>query len=374
MLLSVVLRKHCEIHKMGIDMSSAFDTIKRSTVLKLLHDAGCSGDDVRLVRLLLANTSVVVRVNSATSTMFMSTVGAFQGDSLSGCIFTLSLAGALNQLRTMYVNRPIIPIGEDEEDNADMPLEWQYADDCDFIDTDLGLLNDMLPVCTGVLKEWDLTVNGNKTEFTHLYLASKDDRDDKGNLLLGNEPWRTSKSLGSLLCSTKDIQNRILLCQAAFQSYSKVWLQGRKIPLKRKLLLYDAQVVSVLVYNCGCWSAPKNIMSKLDTCHRRHLRRICNIHWPGVITNKEFYRRCDTIPITERVKQARWKFLGHVLRMDENTPAFLSLRYAIAAGDIYTGRLGRPRINLYNFVKEDLKSRNIPLETISDRSRWKNLF
>ena len=45
-------------------MSSAFDTIKRSTILRLLEDAGCSEEDVRLVRLLLANTGVKVRVNS----------------------------------------------------------------------------------------------------------------------------------------------------------------------------------------------------------------------------------------------------------------------------------------------------------------------
>ena len=314
----------------------------------------------------------------------MSTVGAFQGDSLSGGIFTLSLAGALNQLRTMYVDRPVIPIGDIEEDNVGMPLEWEYADDCDFIDTKVDMLRNMLPVCTDVLEEWDLTVNQDKTEFVHIYLANKGDRDSNGNLLFGHEPWRVSKSLGSLLCSTKDIQHRIILCQAAFQTFSKVWLQGRKLPLKRKLLVYEAQVVSVLMYNCGCWSAPKNIMSKLDTCHRRHLRRICNIRWPGVITNKELYRRCNTRPITERVRQVRWNLLGHVLRMDENSPAFLSLRYAIASADIYTGRCGRPRINLFNFIRDDLKLRNIPLVTVSDLDdlkdiacdilRWKNMF
>ena len=36
MLISVVLRKHHEFHKMGIDMTSAFDTINRSTILRLL--------------------------------------------------------------------------------------------------------------------------------------------------------------------------------------------------------------------------------------------------------------------------------------------------------------------------------------------------
>ena len=63
MLISVVMKKHCEFHKMGIDMTSAFDTIKRSTILRLLEDAGCSEDGIRLARLLLSRTTVVVRVN-----------------------------------------------------------------------------------------------------------------------------------------------------------------------------------------------------------------------------------------------------------------------------------------------------------------------
>jgi hypothetical protein len=75
MLISVVLRKQYEFYKMCIDMSSAFDTIKWSTILRLLEDAICSEDDVRLVRLLLASTTIKVRVNSETSAEFVSTDG-----------------------------------------------------------------------------------------------------------------------------------------------------------------------------------------------------------------------------------------------------------------------------------------------------------
>lgn len=110
MLIAVVLTKNYSFHKMGIGMSSAFDTIKRSTILNLLEDAGCSNDDIRLVRFLLANTVLLkVRVNSVTSAEFETTLGSFQGDSLSGCLLTLVLAGALHQLRTLIPFRPIIP-------------------------------------------------------------------------------------------------------------------------------------------------------------------------------------------------------------------------------------------------------------------------
>ena len=89
MLVFVVKKKDWECSKMGIDMSAAFDTIKRKTVLKLLTDAGCTEDEVRLVRYLLANTKLRVRINSDMSVEFESSIGAFQGDSLSGKLFTL---------------------------------------------------------------------------------------------------------------------------------------------------------------------------------------------------------------------------------------------------------------------------------------------
>ena len=282
MLISVVLRKQHEFYKMGIDMSSAFDTIKRSTILRLLEDAGCSEDDIRLVRLLLANTKIRVRVNSTLSAEFISTNGAFQGDTLSGTLFTLSLAGSLYHVRAVVIEHPNPPISD-----TGMPVEWEYSDDVDFADTELEPLQNLLPTCREVFCEWNLTVNEEKTEFVHFYLAGRDELDSDGVALSDNEAWRACKSLGSLLCSTADIGRRINLANAAFNTFSRLWLCGKQISLKRKLLVYDAQVVSVLLYNCSSWSAPKSVIAKLDTCHRKHLRRICNIYWPnGVISNR----------------------------------------------------------------------------------------
>ena len=84
---------------MGLDMTSAFDTINRTTILNLLSDAGGSEDDIRLVRFLLSKTKIKVKVNSAISIEFESSIGSPQGDSLSGTLFTLTLAGALHHLR-----------------------------------------------------------------------------------------------------------------------------------------------------------------------------------------------------------------------------------------------------------------------------------
>ena len=380
MLISVVLRKQHEFHKMGIDMSSAFDTIKRSTIIRLLEDAGCSEDDVRLVRLLMANTKIKIRVNSAFSAEFISTNGAFQGDSLSGTLFTLSLAGALYNVRAVVTERPNPPISD-----TGMPVEWEYSDDVDFVDDNLQSLQELLPTCREVLSEWNLHVNESKTEFVHFYLAGKDELDSDGSPLVDNEAWRMCKSLGSLLCSTTDIKHRINLAHAAFSTFSRLWLQGRRIPLDRRLRVYDAQVVSVLLYNCSSWAAPQNVMEKLNTCHRKHLRSILNISWPkGVISNVELYRRCGVQPLLERVRKARWTLFGHVLRMDDNCPASLALRYAVSTLEFLRGRRGRPHCNLFSFLVSDLSKHSLSLKTVDDleiirniaanRTEWRNMF
>ena len=77
-LLSVVMKKEFEWNKVSIAMSAAFNTIRRGTIVKLLEVVGCS--DLRLVKYLMANTTLVVRVCSIDSEMFSFNIGASRGD------------------------------------------------------------------------------------------------------------------------------------------------------------------------------------------------------------------------------------------------------------------------------------------------------
>ena len=377
-LLSVVQRKKWEYHRMGIDMSSAFDTIRRSSILDLLVECGCDDDEIRLVRLLLSNTKLRVNVNGTLSAEFQSFLGAFQGDCLSGCLFTLVLAGALRDLRTRLetaMDRPNPPITE-----VGLPLDTEYADDIDFNDEDEDNLRALLPLATAVLKDWNLFVNEDKTDFTHVYLAARGERDDQGNPLAGHELWRKSITLGSMLCSKEDISRRISLGYAAFNKYKKAW--SHKIPLSKRLLLYEALVVSVLMYNSSCWAAPKSVLEKLDVVHRRHLRSILNYRYPNIISNMNLYKRCNAEPLSARVDRSRWRMLGHVLRGPIDGPAYSSLVFAVNTLQ-YQGRRGRPQSNLFSLILHDLSVREICLNNLhdlnylryiaQDRAQWRRL-
>ena len=356
MLVSVVMTKKWDFHKMGIDMSKAFDTIKRKRILDVLHEAGCNEDELRLVRSLLASTRLKVRVNSELSAEFETTIGSPQGDSLSPVLFTCYLAAALRSVRNRST-RPNPPVSE-----IGMPLEMEYADDVDFLDEEKVPLDTLQPIAAEDLKEHNLFMNEAKTEHTHVYLAEKSEIDDDDQPCRNNESWRKSKTLGSLLCSTADIKSRCILGNIAFNSLRKIWSRKSKIPLDRRLLLYNAYCASIMLYNCSSWSVPKGSLDRLDTCQRRHLRIITGHGWPkSLISNRALYELCRCEPFSHQVKRQRWSMLGHVLRMDPEIPAQRALEFAISGSKKYQARQGRHYANLLEQIRADIKQAGLGL-------------
>ena len=164
------------------------------------------------------------------------------------------------------------------------------------------------------------------------------------------------------------------------RSYLKrIYLCGLPTILKRRIQVYEAQVVSVLLYGSCSWAAPKHVFERLKTTHRS----ILNITWPNIISNENLYKRCDVTPITERVDISRWTMLGHVLRLPENSPAALALVFAID-GCSAKSRRGRHQVNLFNTIKSDLVLRGFSLSNIDDlyvlrdvardRKKWRSLY
>ena len=80
-------------------MRQAFDTIKRKKLVEVMIDAKFTKEEIKLVKFLLSNTKIKVKINKAVSDCFMTSKGSFQGDSISGALFTLYLSGALKALR-----------------------------------------------------------------------------------------------------------------------------------------------------------------------------------------------------------------------------------------------------------------------------------
>ena len=119
-------KEDVEIKITGIDMSSAFDTIDRQTLLDILREI-VEEDELRIIRFLLSDTIINTRINGATKEKpFESNIGSPQGDSLSPVLFSIYLENALKEVRT------ILPRPTSDFEKT-LPTEIVYADDVDFI-------------------------------------------------------------------------------------------------------------------------------------------------------------------------------------------------------------------------------------------------
>ena len=113
--------------------------------------------------------------------------------------------------------------------------------------------------------------------------------------------------MGSILCSVEDVKKKCILGNIAYANFKNVWSKNN-ISFDRKLKVYEAQVVSIMLYNCDSWAAPNHVLEHLDVTHRNHLRDMIGVKWPrGYISNAKLYERCETRRLSLRVYGARWR-------------------------------------------------------------------
>ena len=370
----------------GIDMSAAFDTIIRARLIEIVKTF-LDEDEVRIIRYLLSNTTLKVKINGVDGEPFRSNIGSSQGDGLSGKLYTIYFEASLRELRPILDQAQELP--------PTLPDEAIYADDADFIDVEEGkrkeqLVKHMKPV----LGKANLKVNETKTEYTTLERKKKGNwfkvskRSNSGmkmTLSKEAEKWRTVKKLGSLLGVTEDINRRKQLSMVALHKMNNVWIRNDRVRQKSKLKLYRALVKPILTYNSGTWSPTQKEEDDLDAFHRKQLRKVLNVKYPVKMRSRTVYRLTNEEMLSIDLLKNRWKLFGHILRMNEATPAFKSMLHYYSSSNAPKFR-GRPRVNMPWKLDQDLAKYcedNLRLKSFDDlqrlkavahdRRQWKNM-
>ena len=93
----------------------------------------------------------------------------------------------------------------------------------------------------------------------------------------------------------------------------------------------------------------------MDTFHRKQLRRVLGIRYPTVITNKQLYKQTGERPISETMRTARWRLLGHILRREQDIPANKAMQFYFNE-EIQGGKFkGARRTTLPTVLENDLQ-------------------
>ena len=371
-LSSIVERFSAEIHVLGLDFSKAFDTVNREKLLQVLRSEQIANDDeVRIIRYLMANTTLEVKIESFKSPAFPTTKGIPQGDGLSPVLFTVYLEAALRDLRSSLPPRPTA--------DAQIPPETAYADDADFISTSHTYLRQLLALAEDIFDKWDLKVNVSKTEWVRMYLEPVSET----TVHRGQEQWRSIRTLGSLFGTAQDVTRRIGLSAVAFGRMKAIWFRRQHLQTNTMVRLYNAYVLPILTYNIGCAGLSKALEDSVDKIHRKQLRHMLGIFYPRVVSNDDLYELAHTEPISAMAKRARWRLLGHILRQPSSTPGNQAMIKYASMEDAVRHRRGAPRSCLVTTLQQDVKFTAVALKTSRhletlrscavDRQKWSNI-
>jgi hypothetical protein len=162
-----------------------------------------------MIRMLLSNTTLEVRMKDATTQPFASNVGSPQGDAISGILFNIYLEDALRRVRGKL--NAGMPSTEHSyaRPRLSLPQELCYADDSDYSTLSTSHRDRILDATYEILPQRNLKVNQDKTEHTMIKQS-------------GNTQWRKVRKLGSLLGDSEDIAKRKQLAIAGMRRLNDV--------------------------------------------------------------------------------------------------------------------------------------------------------
>ena len=150
------------------------------------------------------------------------------------------------------------------------------------------------------------------------------------------------------------MSRRIQLANVSLNKLEMLWKHRSLVALEVRIKAYRALVESTLLYNCGTWALTSLLADKLDRAQRKMIRRVVGVTWRDKITNEALYTSCNLEAASVLVVKARWKLLGHVLRMDEAVPARQAMAFYFDEKS-HKGRSGNV-CTLPSVLSEDFKT------------------
>ena len=167
----------------------------------------------------------------------------------------------------------------------------------------------------------------------------------------GDEKWKKCKLLGSCLDTTKDIERRKGLAIAAYNKLEK-FFKSRTVSQNTKLRMFDAYISSIFMYNSELWTTTVKININIDCFQRKLLKKVLGIYWPKVISNNKLYKKTKQKPWSQVIKRRAMSWLGHLLRLNQLTPARLALNEYCKKGK---RPVGKPKESWLSMIRKLLK-------------------
>ena len=354
-ILEKAKERGIDIHFNFVDFKSAFDTVWREALWKMLKAVGVPLKIINTVKTMYQDTQCAIIVNGRLTEWFQVTIGVRQGCLLSPTLFNLFLEFLMKEIRCLQ---------EDITLNEDLCCDIRYADDTTLISATFELLQLSTMQLENACRKYGLKINGDKCK-----IMSQDANDITIDSKVVGKVTKFNFLGSTIPGTTSDVDKRLAMAYTSFGKLSKTVWSNRNFSIKLKLRLLYALIYPIATYACSTWTLTKKDTNKLRVFENNCLRKILGIKLIDRVSIQKLHEKVGSSPvIVNHVKKQRLKWYGHIMRMEEN-----SLVRRIVKSDFNKKRKrGRPPKRWIDQLKEDTGLPTATLETLAtDRVVWR---
>ena len=177
-----------------------------------------------------------------------------------------------------------------------------------------------------------------------------------------------------MLGTEEDLKRRKGLAIGTYNKMKDI-IENKKTSKRTKLRIMQAYIKSIFLYNSKLWTLTKQFEKEIDIFQRKIIRRMFQIKWFDKISNDELYRMHKMVPWSEKVRERRLRWYGHLLRLDKNVPA----RQALSEAEKKVRKpTGGQKLTWLKQIEKDLLDLGIEKsrvgELAQDRLRWRQVI
>ena len=153
---------------------------------------------------------------------------------------------------------------------------------------------------------------------------------------------------------------------------SRVWTNP-KLTMKTKMAVYNACILSSLLYGSETWTMYARQEKRFNTFHLRSLWHILSISWQDKVTNTDVLS-CAGLPTMYSLLRQHWlHWFGHVCHMEDGQIPKYVLYGELTSGQRSTGH---PQLRYKGACKRDMKALNININSwedlTTDHTSWRS--
>ena len=339
-----------ELHCVFVDLEKAYDRVPREELWHCMRESGVSEKYVEVVQDMYEGSSTVVRCAVGMTEGFGVQVGLHQGSALSPFLFAIVMDRLTDEVRqespwTMMFADDIVICGDTRQDVEGELERWRYA-----------------------LERRGMKVSRSKTE----YMCVNEREGGEVVHLQDAEVARVEefKYLGATVQSngecSSEVKKRVQAGWAGWRKLTGV-LCDRKISARVKGKVFTTAVRPAQMYGLETAALTKRQERTLEVAETKMLRFSLGVTRLDRIRNEYIRGSADVVRFSDKVREARLRWFGHVQRSDDGYIGKRMLKMKTPG----KRRRGRPKRRYMDVVKEDMQKVGVTEEDARVRALWR---